>query len=119
MAGQNVAEIASWHGEVDGIAKGNGFMVQQLLVGGEVVDDLGQEAANIHGVGAGEGQIVVSQQTVHVRVVKNLLDPGLGLVKVALNRYSHGVVAVFAQHLLKLDRGHPLVRVKDDDPGFG
>ena len=99
-AGQNVAKVPSWHGEVDCIAKFDLALFHQLTISGEIVDNLWNQPADVHWVGRGELVAIVDQALVKGLVVKDLLDLSLGIVKITLNSYSGKVLPRLPQHLL-------------------
>ena len=83
VAGEDVAEIARGHAELDGVARLDRAGAQQLRVGGEVVHDLGHEAADVDGVGAREDDAGVGQARGQLRIGEDALHGALGVIEVA------------------------------------
>ena len=77
----------------------------QITVGGEIVDDLGQQPSPVDGVGAGEQHAVLRQLLPAGRVGKDLLHAGLGVVKISLDGAHMDVAALLGDHLALLHGG--------------
>ena len=116
-AGQDVAEVAGGHAEVQLLAQFQLAGVYIIQIGGEVIDDLRQEAAPVDGVGGGEEPAPRRQLRGKGRVAKDLLYAGLGVVKVAAHGADAHVVPGLGDHLQALDAGHAAVGVEDEDAG--
>ena len=78
---------------------------QQVAVGGDVVDDLGQHTAPVDGVGAGEEVAPLRQFFPQAFVREQRLDAGLGIVKVADHGADAHVGALLGGHLQLLNVG--------------
>ena len=112
VARQNVPEVAGGHTEIHGLAPFDCALLGQTEVGVEVVDDLRHEAAPVDGVGAGQADAALFQLGGDVGVGKDLLDAGLGIVKVALHGVDLHIFSLLGRHLQMLDLACAVVRVK-------
>ena len=107
VAGENVAEIAGRHREVDLVGPG---LLAHLAPGVEVVDDLGEHPRPVDGVDRTEGVALLE-----VEVAEDLLDDLLAVVEGALDGQVEDVGIGDRGHLQLLHRRDLLVRVQDED----
>ena len=115
VAGQDVAEVAGGNAEVHRLAPGHGAGLRQAEVGIEIIDDLRHQAAPVDGVGAGEPDAPRFQLRRHIRVGKDALDAGLGIVKVAVHREHRHVIPLLGGHLQALDLAGASIGVEHRD----
>src|SRR5699024_9524425 len=115
VAGQNIAEVAGGDAEVHLVAESDLARLQQLGVGGKVVDDLRRQPAPVDGVGAGQADVPLCQAGGDLLVGKDPLDAGLGVVKVAARRVHRHVGPLLGGHLQPLDLAGAAGGVKDGD----
>ena len=78
-------------------------LCQQVAVGGDVVDDLGQHATPVDGVGAGKEVAPLCQFFPQALVREQRFDAGLSIVKVADHGGDTHVGALLGGHLQLLD----------------
>ena len=116
---QDVPEVARGHHHVHGLAQGQGPGADQLGIGVEVVDDLGQQPPPVDGVGAGEQHAPLLQQLFHGVVGEDAFHRGLGVVEVSLDGADHHVAALLGGHLPLLHGAHPVPGVEHGDFGPG
>ena len=116
---QDVAEVAGGHAEVHLVAHGQLAVPDQVAVGGDIVDHLGQDAAPVDGVGGGQEVAPVRQGGPDGLVGEDALHAGLGVVKVAHHGADAHVGAVLGDHLGLLDLGHAVLGVEHQDLGLG
>ena len=103
VACQNVAEVAGGNAEVHRFAPSYGALFRQAEIGVEVIDDLRHQSAPVDGVCTGQADAPLFQGRRHVGIGKDLLDAGLGIVKVAVHRIDMDVIALLGGHLQVLD----------------
>ena len=108
IGGEDVAEVAGGHAEVDLVAQGDDALFQQVRVGGEVVGHLRHQASPVDGVRAGELHALFRELAGKGLVAKDALDAGLRVVKVALYGADVGIFALLGDHL-ELLRGRDAV----------
>ena len=114
-AGENVAEVAGGHAEIRLLPHLERAGTHQLAVGVEVVDDLRHEPAPVDGVGAGKLHAPLGQLLCHVRVAKDPLHAGLGVVKIALYRIDGHILTLLSGHLQALDFAGAVAGIKHSD----
>lgn len=112
---EDVAKVASWDAELDGVAYGDGTFAHELGVRGEVVDNLRHKTADVDGVCAGKNHVLAGQAHGHSVVAKDALDLGLNVVKVALHGAYLDVGAELGDHLQALDVRHTAFGVENCD----
>ena len=83
ITGKDIAEVAGGYAEVHLVAKGDLPGLEQLGVGGKIVDDLRHKAAPVDGVGTGKTDIALFQLGSDGLIAEHLLYAGLGIVEVA------------------------------------
>ena len=116
-AGQDVAEVAGGDTVVHLVAHLDLALVQQVAVGGDVVDQLRQDAAPVDGVGGGQEVATLCQVGTELLVGEEDLHAGLGIVEVAVDRADTHVIALLGLHLELLDLGDAAGGIEDQDLG--
>ena len=120
VGGEDVAEVAGGHADVDGVAGRHRAARGEVGVGAHVVDDLRQQPAPVDGVGRAQGELVpLGQLGGEVAVVEDRLDRALAVVEVAAEAEHGEVVARLRDHLQLLQRRDAGVGVVDADAGVG
>ena len=112
---QDVAEVAGGHTEVHLVAHAELPVPDQVAVGGDIVDHLGQDAAPVDGVGGGQEVTPVRQGGPDGLIGENALYTSLGVVEVALHGADAHIGAVLSDHLGLLDLGHAVLGVEYQD----
>ena len=112
VRGEDVAEVAGRHAEVDPVAHLNGALGEQVGIGGEVIDDLRHEAAEIDGVRGGQHAALRVHLFGEIRIGEDLLHAALRVVKVALHGDDVRVAAAGGHHLQALRLGDAAVRIE-------
>ena len=112
VAGQDIAEVPGGHTVVDLLPQPDLTGVQEVAVGGDIVDHLGQDAAP---VGGGEEVAAAGQLLPDGAVGEDALDAVLGVVKVASDRRDAHVRPLLCDHLQLLDLADPVFRVEYQD----
>ena len=113
--GENVAEVAGRHNEVQLVAHGDHAAGDGVAVRREIVDDLRQQAAPVDGVGRGQEPAALRELGSKRLVTKDLLDAGLRVVKVAAHGADRDVIARLRDHLQALDLRHTAVGIEHED----
>ena len=103
VACQNVAEVAGRYAEVHFIAEGDPARLEQLGIGGKVIDDLRHQTAPVDGVGAGQADVPLGKLCCNGSVTKDLLHTGLCIIKVAAHSVHCHVGTLLRCHLQALD----------------
>ena len=119
VAGEDVAEVARGHAEVHLLPQLDLPGPQQVAVGGDIVDDLGQDAAPVDGVGRGEEPALLPQDLPQCLVGEEGLHAPLGVVEVAPHGADAHVVPGLGDHLQPLHLADPVLGVEDQDLGPG
>ena len=114
---EDVAEIARGDADVDWLPLLHAARLQKVAVGRDVIDDLGQDAAPVDGVGGGEEVPPAGQGVPEGAVGEEPLHAGLGVVKVAHHGADSHVVPLLGLHLELLDIGDPVLGVEHQDAG--
>ena len=114
-AGENVAEVAGRHDEVEPVAHGDHAAGDSVAVRREIVDDLRQQAAPVDEVGRGQEPAALRELGGKRLVAEDLLDAGLCIVKVAAHGADRNVIACLCGHLQTLDLRHAAVGVEHED----
>ena len=114
-AGENVAEVAGRHNEVQLVAHGDHAAGNGVAVRREIVDDLRQQAAPVDGVGRGQEPAALRELGGKRLVTKDLLDTSLRVVKVAAHGADRDVIARLRDHLQALDLRHAAVGIEHED----
>ena len=117
VGGQNVAEVSCGDADVHRLVWLDLLVPQQVAVGGDIINDLGQHPAPVDGVGGGEEVPPAGQLLAERLVGKELLDSGLGIVKVAEDRADAHILPLLGDHLKLLDGGDTVLGVEDQDAG--
>ena len=107
VPGQNVSKVAGGDGEVHLLPPGNLSPLQKVAVGLEIIGNLGGKPSQIHGVGGGKAAVISGG--------KDMLHPGLGIVKVALHPEHEDVAPLLGHHLGLLHLRDPAFRVEHAD----
>ena len=115
---ENVAEVAGGHAHIDGIPFLDPALLQQIAVGGDVVDDLRQDTAPVDGVGGGEKEPPPRQGIPQGRIGKEPFHPCLGVVKIAYHGTDAHVVSLLSLHLKLLDIGDAVLGIEHQDTGL-
>ena len=103
VARQNIAKIARRHTEVHLVAKAHLPCLEQLGVGGKVVNDLRHQTAPVDGVCTGQADVPLCQLGSNGRVAKDLLHAGLGIIEVTAHSVDRHIFAFLGHHLQALD----------------
>ncbi len=119
VSSQNIAEITGRYYKVHRIAVLDPLLFQQSGVGIAIIDDLRNQTADIDRVGRGELVSLLCHALLHSRISEDLLYAGLGIIEVAVDTDNAGVVTLLGHHLLLLDGGDAILRIKNDDLGAG
>ena len=114
-AGENVAEVAGRHDEVEPVAHGDHAAGDSVAVRRKIVDGLRQQATPVDGVGRGQEPAALRELGGKRLVAEDLLDAGLRIVKVAAHGADCNVVARLRDHLQALDLRHAAVGVEHED----
>ncbi len=117
VGGQDVAEVSCGDADVHRLVWLDLLVPQQVAVGGDIINDLGQHPAPVDGVGGGEEVPPAGQLLAERLVGKELLDSGLGIVKVAEDRADAHILPLLGDHLKLLDGGDAVLGVEDQDAG--
>ena len=103
VARQNIAKISRRHTEVHLVTKAHLPHLEQLGVGGKVVNDLRHQTAPVDGVCTGQADVPLCQLGSNGRVAKDLLHAGLGIIEVAAHSVDRHIFAFLGHHLQALD----------------
>ena len=103
VARQNITKIARRHTEVHLVTKAHLPCLEQLGVGGKVVNDLRHQTAPVDGVCTGQADVPLCQLGSNGRVAKDLLHAGLGIIEVAAHSVDRHIFAFLGHHLQALD----------------
>ena len=114
-AGEDVAEVAGRHDEVELVAHCDHAAVDGIAVRREIIDDLRQQTPPVDGVGGGQKPAALRQRAGKCLVAEDLLDAGLRVVKVAAHRADRDIAAGLRDHLQALDLRHAAVGIKHED----
>ena len=117
VTGQNVAEVAGGDAEIDLVAHLNVAALDQLGIGGHIVDDLRQNAAPVDGVGRGQEIAAARQLCPQSFIREDGLDTGLGVVEVAHHSAYIDVAALLGHHLQLLNLRDAVLGVEHHNPG--
>ena len=109
---QDIAEVSGRNTEVHGISRRDGVLVDQVRVGGEVIDDLRSKPSEVDGVCGGQRLAPVIHLLHKVLGGKKLLHTGLGVVKIALYSDYMRVVSPGGHHLQPLYVADAFLRIK-------
>ena len=94
-AGEDIAEVAGGDGEVQLCTGGQAALSDQIGVSGEIIHDLRDKAADVYRVCGGQAAVTDG--------LKNLLDAGLGIIKVAVDGADMDIASLLRHHLCFLD----------------
>ena len=114
-AGENIAEVAGRHDEVEFVTHGNHAAGDGIAVCREIVDNLRQQAAPVDGVGRGQEPAALRELGSKRLVAEDLLDAGLRVIKVAAHGADRDVIARLRDHLQALDLRHTAVGIEHED----
>ena len=103
ITGEDIAEVAGGHAEVHLVTEGDLACLEQLGVGGKIVDDLRHKTAPVDGVCAGKTDVALFQLGSDGLIAEHLLYAGLGIVEVAAHSVHSNVSALLRCHLQTLD----------------
>ena len=112
---QDIPEVAGGDAEVHLVPHVDLPVPEQVAVGGDVVNHLGQDAAPVDGVGGGQEIAPLRQGLPDALVGEYALHPRLGVVEVAHHGADANILPVLGDHLGLLDLGHAVLGVEDHD----
>ena len=112
---QNVAEVPGRHYHVDKVAHSDLFVFDQFAVGGDIVHNLRQQTSPVDGVSRGEHHIVFRQLCHDLRIGKDLLYPGLRVVKIPFDRADCHIFPFLCGHLAFLHSADAVFRIEHQD----
>ena len=111
IAGQNVAEIARRHHKIHLGAEIDALQLDHLAISGEIIDHLRCQPADVDGVCRGQPDTAARFNALG----EDLLDPGLGVVEIALHGADADIAALLRDHLLALNGRHAAIGVEHND----
>ena len=117
--GQNIAEVAGGHADVQPFVRAEPAFVHQVGPGGKIVGHLGDEPADVDAVGGGKDDVPFAQLLRKGGIVEDGFYAGLRVVKVAADGDDVGVLPGGGDHLLLLELADPVQRIKHRAAGAG
>ena len=115
VGGQDISEIAGGNHHIDLLSFLNLLSGQEGHVAVYIVDDLGNQASDIDGIGTGELIAGLIHFPGKGRIGEHTLYSVLGIIKIPLNTDYTGIVPSLGNHLLFLDGAYPVLGVENDD----
>ena len=113
VCGKDIAEVARGDNDVYFLAELYFLVLDELRIGGNIVNDLRRKSAPVDGVRAGKQNVVLREPVGDLLVGEYLLYAVLTVVKVALDSADVNVIALLRGHLALLHTGHAVLGVEN------
>ena len=117
ISSQDIAEIPCGDRHVDPLSVSDLSLVKKPAVSIDIVGHLGDQSADIDGIGGREDKAFFCQLLCKFPVCKNLFYSCLGIVEIAVDSHNCRVIPLLSHHLKFLDPADSVFGIKHDDPG--